>query len=229
MLKISGVYKITNVITNEFYIGCSTNIYKRWSSHKTRFKEKSSKEYNKLLYAAMREYGINNFKFEILEEVNELEDIFEREKIHIIKLDAYENGYNEHANGENHGRAKLTAQDVVDIRERYGEQETKRSVYIDYSNKISPRGFHKIWNGYTWTDILMEVYTEENKTYHKNNTGFKGETNPKTKLSNADVVCIRTRKEARENKEDVYEDYKDKVTFGSFKNIWYGYNWKNIA
>lgn len=226
---VSGIYKITNTSTEEFYVGCSTNIWRRWECHCTRYKNASGKEYNKPLYQAMREYGLKAFKIEILEEVPETEDIFKREYHYIKELNACENGYNEEYGGENHGRAKLCADDVADIRERYGLLESKRSVYIDYSNKIGERGFHKVWNGYTWPDIRMDVYTPENKKYHKNDTGSAGETNSRTRLTNEEVLSIRARKKAGEKREVVYEDYKDRLTSGSFKNLWYGYNWKNVA
>ena len=32
-MKISGVYKITNTVTGDFYIGSSKNIERRWKAH----------------------------------------------------------------------------------------------------------------------------------------------------------------------------------------------------
>lgn len=231
MSKINyvGVYKITNTITNEFYIGCSSNIERRWRDHKTRYKNIADKEYNKKLYVAMREYGIDNFSFEILEKVEDICKMYEREKFYIDSLNAHENGYNEDYGKENHGRARLTTNDVVDIRIRYGELESKRNVYADYSSKISEGGFHKIWNGYTWPRIMMEVYTDENRLYHKNDTGSSGECNPMAKLSNEDVKKIWTSRKEGKAKADIYANYSNKITFGSFCNIWYKYNWKDIA
>lgn len=226
---IVGVYKITNTETNEFYIGCSTNIERRWSCHKTRYKEPTNREYGKPLYVAMRKYGLDAFKFEVLEEVSDLDELFQRERFYIKSLHACEKGYNLENKGENHGRARLSAADVVDIRERYANLESKRSVYLDYSYKISKTGFHKVWNGYTWPDIKMDVYTEENKRYHKFDTGSPNETNGRTSLTNEDVREIRKRKENGEKVRDVYQQYTDKLTFGSFQNIWYGCNWKDIA
>ena len=81
MDKISGVYKITNKITGDFYIGSSNNIKKRWYSHKchsTWKRQPSSK-----LYRDMTQYGLDNFLFEIIEETN---NIHEREQYWIDKL-----------------------------------------------------------------------------------------------------------------------------------------------
>lgn len=226
---LSGVYRITNTLNGKFYIGCSTNIKRRWSAHRTRYKQASNKEYNRPLYKAIREDGIENFNFDILELVDDREKLYSREYFFIKELHACQNGYNEDYGGENHGRAKLTADDVVDIRERYAEHESKRNVYLDYCYKIGERGFHKVWNGYTWPDIKMDVYTKENKDFHKHDTGSPGELNKRTALTNEEVFLIRKKKTEGERARKVYEPFKNKLTFGSFMNIWYGCNWKNIA
>lgn len=50
MLNKCGIYKITNMINNKAYIGCSSNINKRWNSHKQRYNDSTNKEYEKELY-----------------------------------------------------------------------------------------------------------------------------------------------------------------------------------
>ena len=59
-----GIYCITNLVNGKKYIGQSLNIEKRWKDHKSNYLNCK----NSSLYAAIRKYGINNFKFEILEE-----------------------------------------------------------------------------------------------------------------------------------------------------------------
>ena len=44
-----------------------------------------------------------------------------------------------------------------------------------------------------------------------------------------EIYNIRLKKKNGENIKMVYEDYKNKISFGSFRKIWYGYNWKNIV
>ena len=60
-----------------------------------------------------------------------------------------------------------------------------------YKDKIGPSGFKKIWQGITWSNIMPEVYTPENKAFHAKNTGQKGSTNGRALLTEKDVYEIR--------------------------------------
>ena len=69
MNKIIAVYKITNTITGDFYIGSSNDVKRRWREHK--WPSTWNKHPNNPMYLDMRKYGIDNFEFGILEEVEE--------------------------------------------------------------------------------------------------------------------------------------------------------------
>lgn len=79
--NVCGIYKITNQLTQECYIGQSVNLATRWSDHiKAGVGAKEVSNTNKL-YAAMRTDGIENFSFELLlecprDELNEQEKYF---------------------------------------------------------------------------------------------------------------------------------------------------------
>lgn len=228
-----GIYKITNLINNKCYIGQSIHIEKRFAQHKSPYEIERDKE--KPLYKAFLKYGIENFSFEILEECSS-EELNEKEKFYIEKYKSLtsQNGYNilsggEGNHGENHPKHKVTRDDVIDIRTRYNNRERCKEVEELYKDKIGHSGFSKIWKGETWKDIMPEVYTIENKEFHKHNTGQCGSANGRAKLTEEDVLAIRLRKKNGESAEKVYEDYKyTGMTFPSFKNTWLGYNWKNI-
>lgn len=66
----SKVYKITNSIDDEIYIGSTTYQYlaTRINSHRMMCKDISGRRDSKL-YNKMRELGVENFKIELLEEV----------------------------------------------------------------------------------------------------------------------------------------------------------------
>lgn len=81
MRKVSGIYKITNSVTTDFYIGSSIDVKKRWANHKSpsmRKKYPSSKLYNDIAH-----YGLANFIFEVIEETDNLK---EREQYWMNKL-----------------------------------------------------------------------------------------------------------------------------------------------
>lgn len=81
MRKISGVYKITNNITGDCYIGSSNNIKRRWAQHNS--PSTWAIKPGMKLYQAMIQYGLNNFEFEVIEETNNLK---EREQYWIEQL-----------------------------------------------------------------------------------------------------------------------------------------------
>ena len=67
---------------------------------------------------------------------------------------------------------------------------------------------------------MEEVYTPEIKDFHKHNTANKGSQNGRAKLTENNVRDIRLRRKNGEVLSKVYEDYKDKITYGSFTNVW---------
>ena len=68
-MKISGVYKITNTATGDFYIGSSKNVKQRWACHKCQ--SVWNEHPNCPMYLDMQKYGLNNFEFQIIAEVEE--------------------------------------------------------------------------------------------------------------------------------------------------------------
>lgn len=90
-----GIYKITNLINNKSYIGQSINIEKRWYEHKYKSQCEDDKSFNSILHIAFRKYGIDNFKFEILEELKTAEQLDKREQYYIKLYNTITpNGYN---------------------------------------------------------------------------------------------------------------------------------------
>lgn len=89
------IYKITNQLNNKCYIGQTTDYKRRFQEHKNLG---YGVEENKLLYYAIKKYGIENFSFEVIEDKTSKYN--EREKYWIQYYDSFENGYNMTEGGE---------------------------------------------------------------------------------------------------------------------------------
>lgn len=87
----SGVYRIQNIIEDKNYIGKSWNIEQRWKEHITTLK--SNKHINSKLQSAFNKYGLDNFKFTILEEVDKIELMDYFESYYTEKYNAINDGY----------------------------------------------------------------------------------------------------------------------------------------
>ncbi len=96
------IYKITNLLTNKFYIGRSTkNISDKLDMH-------NGKRGNIELYNDMLKYGKDNFKLEILDIAVSKQELTNKERYWIIKTEAITKGYN-----------KILPKHVYDTREYY--------------------------------------------------------------------------------------------------------------
>lgn len=183
-----GIYRIYNKINNKSYIGQSVNIEKRIKTHFWAAFKDNLPSYNFHIYQAIRKYGIDNFDYEILETIStpDIQKLNELEIKYISLYDSYYNGYNMTSGGDNseqninsgerNGKAKLTEQDIRDIREAYNNHQLKRNVYELYKDRVGESGFDKIWNWRTWKNILPEYHNEENiKWYSTIGKGLSSE------------------------------------------------------
>lgn len=89
-MKTSAVYKITNTVTGDFYIGSSKNVKRRWKAHKEPSRWSSNP--NNLLYRDFQKYGVDKFDFQILANV-ESDILKEAEQQFIEKLQPTYNNY----------------------------------------------------------------------------------------------------------------------------------------
>ena len=89
----SGIYKITCIKTGEIYIGKSTDVKSRWQQHcKSAFN--CGTIAHSLLHTKMKQYGIEQFTFELVEQVPK-EQLSERESFYIDFYQSKKVGLNE--------------------------------------------------------------------------------------------------------------------------------------
>lgn len=184
------VYKIINLVNNKIYIGITEKtVEERFREH-LGFARRGDKDYP--LYKAIRKYGEESFLIESIDETASTRDELRKLEIYYISLyqsNDCKKGYNQTPGGETNGgednpRSRLTEKEVYEIREKYSERKLFiRDVYKFYKEKISFSAFEKIWEGSTWKTVHMDVYTEENKRYHREEgKRLKGSKNPFSKI-----------------------------------------------
>lgn len=196
------IYKITNLINQKVYIGQTVKtVEKRFQQHKSN----SNKEYFSqiVLYKAFNKYGINNFKCEKVEEVDN-QYLDEREKYWIEYYDSYFNGYNSTLGGRT---VQLYNWDIDDIIEKYMKLKSARKVALeigcDHSSIdriLNENGIKRFTPGQQQSKPLFLI-DKNNNTYEFETTREAAEwliKNKYTKMTNLNSVrqeiCDRIRK-----------------------------------
>ena len=125
---ISAVYKITNTVTGDFYIGSSKNVKSRLAVHKCQ--STWNEHPNNPMYLDMKKYGTDKFVFEILEVVEE-GSLKEKEQEFIETLKPTYNQMN--ANGLNFERCKEWQEEY---RKTEKGKESRRKASNKYNNQL---------------------------------------------------------------------------------------------
>lgn len=94
MINKSGIYFIINEINGKIYIGSAVNFRIRWNVHQSNLNLNVHE--NKLLQNAWNKYGAENFRFQVLEYVEDKTKLLEIEQNWLDWTKCYERkiGYN---------------------------------------------------------------------------------------------------------------------------------------
>jgi group I intron endonuclease len=93
--RIQGIYRILNLVTGLFYIGSAATILSRWANHKSRLKKNTHD--NIYLQRAWNKYGEEAFKFEVIEEIQDENQLIQREQFYLDTFQCFADlgkGYN---------------------------------------------------------------------------------------------------------------------------------------
>jgi len=188
---IIGIYKITNIINDKFYIGSSVCIAGRYTTHMGRdarnYKDKHE------FYKDIIDFGRENFQLEILEECNK-EDLIKREQYYYDELQPEynkvrpaENNFIHKEVQEKATRNSNTPELIEERRIKFNSPEYRelfRTIHVD---KMKPVEMIK-------DDILLKTFIsiQEASRYITETTEFKG----KNKTSKIKAVCDGERKTA---------------------------------
>jgi group I intron endonuclease len=141
-LIIYKIYKATNKINGKHYIGKTNDFVKRIRNHKNNMKTQ-----NTIFYSAIREYGWNNFSWEIIcETLNEnysyeLESFF-IEEFKTCVFDENNNGYNMTRGGKGI-TSEYAKENIKNLKETKEYWEQRKLV----GQKMSSKKDHPFFGG----------------------------------------------------------------------------------
>lgn len=185
---ISGIYKIINKINDKIYIGSSINLKRREREHINKLKKNIHN--NPHLQNSWNKYGKENFKFEIIEVVEDEEKLIEREQYYLDTLNPEYNicevagstlGFN-HSKNSKEKMSKAARGRVLneETRKKMSESQTGRKHPEEVKDKIAKGNKGKI------------ISEESKRKMSKAKKGlYKGEKHPNSNLKREDVIRIK--------------------------------------
>lgn len=167
------IYMITNIITNERYIGQTRDYQRRVWQHKSAAKKGSHLKISK----AIAKYGIDNFKFDVLEECS-LEELNDKERYYISELKPE---YNVCAGGIGPNGLHLTDEE---------KERSRQAAKKQWANMTEEQKQRVIEKQLTGPRKGHEVSTETREKLRKANLGKKQSevTVRKRSLKNRDAL-----------------------------------------
>lgn len=212
-----GIYKITNKVTNKSYIGQSGRLENRLSNHKKAAFDENHKQYNDELYKDIREYGIKNFNFEILETVSldEIEEKWIQTEIKVNKV------YNKNLFPCSKNQCQLKV---------FNKEQVLEIISLLKENKLSNIKIAKKYNcASTTIDNLNNGinYIIETENYPIREYKNAGELNHNALYSDDEVLKIRTEFKNHTINE-LFELYSKSSSRKSFERIVTGRSYSHI-
>ena len=156
-MKIIGIYRITNTITGDFYIGSSKNVKSRFANHK--IPSTWNRCPNNQMYLDMQKYGLDKFIFEILAEVEE-DKLKEAEQKFIETLKPTYNNIN--AKGLNVERYKET-------KKEYQKSDEYKEYQKEYQKTDKCKQYQKQYH-------KSDKYKKHMKEYENQLCSYNGQT-----------------------------------------------------
>ena len=130
-MKICGVYRITNTITGDFYIGSSKDVKRRWIEHK--IPSRWNQYPNNPMYQDMQKYGLDKFEFQVIEEV-EIDKLKEVEQKFIEELKPTYNSNN--AKG-------LDVEKFKESQKKYNKSDKRKESQRKYNKSDKGKESHR--------------------------------------------------------------------------------------
>jgi group I intron endonuclease len=228
----SGIYAIKNIINNKVYIGSAINIDKRWASHKHHLRQ--GKHHSEHLQCAWDKYGEQNFKFEVLEEVQNPLHLISYEQVYLdyYKSHETERGYNIcKVAGSRYGvkASEETRQKISEASKNRSEETIQKIREAHTGKKLSEEHKQKLREASTGKTLSEEA----RQKIREAKTGKKRSEETKQKLREAKVgkklseehrqKMIEAQRSRKDNKYYYFNKHKKKYLVRIYRKFigWY--------
>lgn len=217
------IYCIKNLINGKVYIGKSTDVKKRWETHK----KNASKSINRRLYDSMNKYGYDNFIVDVIDESDCEISINDKERYY-IKLN--------NSNLKEFGYNMTDGGDGGNVISKYTDEQR-----LIYSQKLKKSKLESNFNHSEESKKIMSrkatgrILTEETRNKISDTVRMKiesGEFKPNTTgLKNGQTIgfkhSVESREKIRKSKEnktydEIYGTERSKLIKEKKSNDWIG-------
>lgn len=195
-MNIYSIYKATCIITNQCYIGFDSN----WPNRKRMHKWGSQKENNVKFYNAIKKYGWDNFKWEVIYRskdgdhcLNVMEEYF------ISEYDSMKNGLNTTPGGN---RGPILFGESNGMFGKTHTDEVKESLGLKASKRFKGKTYEELY-GTEKSNQLKKIRSEKLKG--KDNSGNK---NPRFDKKEYLFYNVKTGVCVKSTRYDFYNTYE---------------------
>lgn len=129
------IYRIVNLINGKCYVGQTIKSpNERWAEHLQHYNGQHENDQRKVLYQAMRKYGIENFVFEVLQDnIQTYEQLDKAEIYWVDYYNSYYNGYNANKGGQAYHKYFPDSDIIKDYYKTRSARKTAINFGIDHS------------------------------------------------------------------------------------------------
>lgn len=206
------IYKFTNKINGHCYIGQTNNLQKRYNGHKSESFNPKVSGYWLPLHCAIRKYGIDNFTYEVIEEIADGESqdfINEREKYFIQYYHSLkdENGYNVTLGGDGCPKSPLSYEEKLERSKLFTREEIK-DIQQRLINDEEYDDIEKIYAPKLKRTFLVNINTGTN--FYNPDFNYPLKKNAKSKFSQKEIREIKNRIKSGEIYSSIQKDFNIK-------------------
>lgn len=206
------IYKFTNKINGHCYIGQTNNLQKRYNGHKSESFNPKAPGYWLPFHCAIRKYGIDNFTYEVIEEIADGENqdfINEREKYFIQYYHSLkdESGYNVTLGGDGCPKPPLSYEEKLERSKLFTKEEIK-DIQQRLINDEEYDDIEKIYAPKLKRTFLVNINTGTN--FYNPDFNYPLKKNAKSKFSQKEIKEIKNRIKSGEIYSSIQKDFNIK-------------------